>query len=69
MEKEGQLSKEYIYNKKLKFIFNAIEDGWTVKKHDGNYIFSKKHDNEPAIFSESYLNEFVIKYISVNKVG
>lgn len=59
-------SKDFIINKKIQFIYNAIEDGWTVKKKDGYYVFTKNHNNEKEIFTESYLNNFIIKYITKN---
>ena len=31
---------------KMKFIMNALEDGWNVKKRDGVYIFTKKHEKK-----------------------
>ena len=60
-------SSSFIKTKKLEFIFNAIEDGWTVYKKDDKYIFSKSHKNEVEVFKDSYLNEFILKYISKGK--
>jgi len=45
--------------RKMTFIMNALEKGWTVKKKNDEYIFSKKHENRREIFKESYLREFV----------
>ena len=28
---------------KMIFLFNALEDGWSVKKRNDSYIFAKKH--------------------------
>jgi|TARA_B100000424_G_scaffold263845_1_gene251584 hypothetical protein len=47
---------------KVMFIYNAIEDGWSVKKCDKLYIFKKKHKNEKKYFSEKYLQQFILKY-------
>ena len=57
-------SKDFVLNKKIQFIYNAIEDGWVVKKKGEHYIFTKNHNNEKEIFTESYLNNFIIKYIN-----
>lgn len=51
---------------KMKFIFNAINDGWTVEKQFNNndeekYIFKKKHENKKEIFSNNYLEKFINK--------
>ena len=44
---------------KMKFILNALEDGWSVKKREDNYVFTKKHENLLEIFEESYLENFI----------
>jgi hypothetical protein len=44
---------------KMSFIINALEKGWTVKKQNDEYIFSKKHENRREIFKESYLRDFL----------
>ena len=44
---------------KMLFIINALERGWTVKKSQDSYIFTKKHENRKDIFMENYLEKFV----------
>jgi len=44
---------------KMVFITNALEDGWTVKKLQDSYIFTKKHENRREIFQENYLESFL----------
>lgn len=49
---------------KMKFIFNAINDGWNVEKQisdnkEEKYIFRKKHENKREIFSNNYLEKFI----------
>ncbi len=51
---------------KMKFIFNAINDGWNVERqfndnHEEKYIFRKKHENKKEIFSNNYLEKFINK--------
>ena len=41
------------------FITNALEKGWTIKKKEDSYIFTKKHENRREIFQENYLESFV----------
>lgn len=48
---------------KKNFIYNALDDGWIIKKHNNKYYFFKKHKNKKEFFHESFLNEFVMKYI------
>lgn len=51
------------YNiQKMTFIMNALNDGWCVRKVDGNYIFIKKHENKKEIFSDSFLETFIKSY-------
>ena len=44
---------------KLIFINNALEDGWSIKKKENSYIFSKKHENRQEIFDNNYLENFI----------
>lgn len=46
---------------KMIFIFNALENGWTIKKKNEKYIFKKKHNNKKEVFSEDYLKQFIEK--------
>lgn len=52
------------YKKKL-FIFNALQDGWTINKMDDSYIFKKKHENKREVFTDKYLQTFVYKNITL----
>ena len=45
--------------KKMTFIMNALDQGWAVKKRDGSYIFTKKHENRREVFMENYLETFI----------
>lgn len=44
---------------KMVFIINALEEGWTIKKSQDSYIFSKKHENRREVFRENYLEKFI----------
>jgi len=50
--------------KKICFIFNAIQDGWSVKKKDNSYIFSKKHEGKKEVYLDTYLQTFIKKNIN-----
>jgi hypothetical protein len=45
---------------KIIFINNALEDGWSIKKINEKYIFTKKHENRREIFQEDYLENFIV---------
>tara|TARA_Y100000389_G_scaffold169414_1_gene175644 strand:- start:10 stop:216 length:207 start_codon:yes stop_codon:yes gene_type:complete len=51
---------------KMLFIFNAIEDGWNVKKNNNSYIFSKHKSKEKQVFTEDFLNKFITKYFNLD---
>ena len=61
--------KKNLHLRKMVFIFNAIEDGWCVKKRNGLYIFTKNHENKKEIFKEEYLTNFIINNLSIDKLN
>jgi len=61
-ESSIQISKKQF--KKMMFLHNALENGWTVKKSQDSYIFTKKHENRREIFQENYLETFLITNFS-----
>jgi hypothetical protein len=50
--------------KKMTFIYNALQDGWTVVKKEDKYIFIKKHEGKKEILSEEYLKKFIARNFS-----
>ncbi len=53
---------------KMIFIFNALENGWTIKKKDKKYIFLKNHEGKKEIFSEDYLISFIKDNSNINNL-
>ena len=53
--------------RKMKFINNALEDGWTISKKEDKYIFNKKHEGKKEIYLDSYLQKFIIENMSDRK--
>ena len=51
---------------KMNFIMNALEQGWSVKKHEGSFIFSKKHEGKKEVYMEEYLENFVTYNMQLN---
>ena len=45
--------------KKMFFIMNTLEDGWSVKKRGDAYVFTKKHEGKREVFRENYLETFI----------
>lgn len=51
------------------FIYNVVEDGWSIKKENNNYIVSKKGvDERQKMDDDNYLEEFVYKYINLKSI-
>lgn len=46
---------------KMKFIMNALDNGWKVKKNKKHYIFQKPHENKKEIFMDEYLTKFILE--------
>ena len=53
---------------KMTFLYNAIQDGWTVKKQKqtDSYVFTKKHEGKREIFLDTYLETFVRTNLNMN---
>ena len=51
---------------KMLFISNALEQGWSIRKNQESYIFTKKHENRREIFQEDYLESFVASNFSTD---
>lgn len=54
-----------ILSQKMIFIFNALENGWEVKKSENAYIFRQKHNNKKEVFEDNYLEEFIVKNMKI----
>lgn len=50
---------EPIKFQKMVILFNSIEQGWSVKKKDGSYVFSKKHEGKKEVLEDAYLLNFM----------
>ena len=60
---------ECIKLQKMIFLFNAVEDGWKIKKQDNYYVFSKNHENKKEIFLDTYLKAFMKENFNINNIG
>lgn len=62
------VSLDSIIAQKMSFIYNALEDGWEVKKKGENYVFKKRHHNRREVFLDSYLEQFLRKNLDVSSM-
>ena len=53
---------------KMTFFYNALEDGWEIKKHKNKYIFTKKHEGKKEVFLDDYLKRFIKMNFDINKI-
>ena len=53
--------------KKMVFLFNALENGWSIKKKKDSYIFTKNHEGKKEILHDSYLLTFMKMNMDINK--
>ena len=53
---------------KMAFLYNALENGWTIKKKTNCYIFSKNHEGKKEVYLDSYLKRFMKENIDLNKI-
>ena len=52
----------------MKFIYNALENGWKVKKQDDKYVFTQMHNGKKEVFNEDYLEKFIIDNMNADSV-
>lgn len=52
-------TSDMVHIKKMAFIWNALENGWSVKKIDDKFIFTKKHENRKEVLKDDYLLDFL----------
>lgn len=53
---------------KMLILYNSIEYGWTVKKKNGSYVFTKNHENKKEVLEDTYLLKFMKTNLDLNKV-
>ena len=65
---DGQVEINQIKFKKMVFLYNALENGWSIKKRNNSYIFTKNHEGKREIFDDSYLSIFMKDNADINKI-
>jgi len=68
IENQSDIKIDNIRFQKMIFIYNALEEGWTIKKNKDSFIFSKNHEGKKEIFLESYLSRFMKTNFDLNKI-
>ena len=50
------------------FLFNALENGWNIKKKGESYIFNKKHNGKKEVFNDNYLSTFIEENSNIKRI-
>jgi hypothetical protein len=61
------LEMDKIKFQKMVFLFNALDNGWSIKKRQDSYIFTKNHENKKEVFDESFLAIFMKDNSNINR--
>ena len=68
IENEKILEIDKIKFQKMIFLYNALDNGWSIKKNQNSYIFKKNHEGKKEIFNETYLSTFMKDNADINKL-
>tara|TARA_B100001059_G_C17539715_1_gene429769 strand:- start:430 stop:642 length:213 start_codon:yes stop_codon:yes gene_type:complete len=68
MDSDKIIKLDSILVQKMAFIFNSLEDGWTIRKKDDSYIFTKPHNKSKEILMDSYLKKFLKSNFNINNL-
>lgn len=58
-KKNETINIDNIKFQKMVLIYNAIEEGWTIKKRNNKYYFIKKHEEKKEFMNDNYLIKFI----------
>ena len=68
IEKEQSLEINKLKFQKMVFLYNALDNGWSIKKRKDSYIFTKNHEGKKEIFDETYLSIFMKENVDINNI-
>jgi hypothetical protein len=53
---------------KMLLLYNALEEGWSIKKKEDTFIFEKKHEGKKEVLLDSYLERFMKSNLDLSKL-
>ena len=68
LENEKSLEIDKIQFQKMAFLYNALDNGWSIRKNQNSYIFKKNHEGKKEILNENYLSIFMKDNSDINKL-
>ena len=66
-DKTQKLKIDNLQIQKMLFIYNALENGWSVEKEQDTFFFKKPHENKKKYFTDEYLKEFIQNQLPILK--
>jgi len=67
LDNEKSLEIDNVKFQKMNFLYNALDNGWSIKKRKDSYIFVKNHEGKKEVFDESYLAIFMKDNLAINR--
>jgi hypothetical protein len=64
----GNFKIDNVVFQKMLLMYNALQDGWSIKKRENAYIFSKNHEGKKEILEDAYLLKFMKTNFDIKKV-
>ena len=68
LENNVDFKVDAIKFQKMLLLYNTIEQGWSVKKRNESYVFTKNHENKKEIYDDAYLLKFMKSNLDLNKL-
>ena len=68
LENEKSLEIDKIKFQKMVFLYNALDNGWSIQKKQNSYIFKKNHEGKKEILNDTYLSIFMKDNSDINKL-
>jgi hypothetical protein len=65
---DNMLQIDAIKLHKMAFLYNALEEGWKIKKKKNVYVFTKNHEGKKEVFLDDYLKKFLENNFDINKI-
>jgi hypothetical protein len=53
---------------KMLMLYNALDEGWSIKKRGTSYVFQKNHEGKKEVLDDSYLLTFMKSNFDINKI-
>ncbi len=67
LENEKSLEIDKIKFQKMVFLYNALNNGWSIKKKENSYIFKKNHEGKKEVLNESFSGDELIEMTTVSE--